>query len=189
MVGKIKVKAGEKAEATSGKTAAKYLAEDELIMAVMPVAGSLVIFGRRTNDMTLKEKAAVTESGLRKMRDTELSTKARSIYELAASRAVDLEPIGVTAAKLTALKGKIDSYDEKSMARESSVSERMGASQSLVDLFKEADGLLDEEIDGFMEHLRGDYPQFYNEYFAARQIKDVGTRHRPAEPAPPPAQK
>lgn len=191
VVSKIKLKAAEKADATSGKTAAKYLAEDGLISALLPVSASLVILGRREKDMTLKEKATVTESGLRRMRDTELSTKANSIYELAASRATDLQARGVTAEKLTALKAKIETYDQTLSARESSVSERMGASQSLVDLFKEADSLLDEEVDGLMEHVRDDYPQFYNEYFAARMIKDAGTRHRPTEaaPTPPSAQK
>ena len=92
IVSKIKMKAAEKAEATSGKTSAKYLAEDELMGALLPVAASLVILGRREKEMTLKESAYVTESGLRRMRDTELSTKANSIYELAVSRAADLQP-------------------------------------------------------------------------------------------------
>ena len=186
IVSKIKIKAAEKAEATSGKTSAKYLAEDELIGLLLQVAASLVIRGRREKEMALKESAYVTESGLRRMRDTELSTKANSIYELAVSRAADLQTFGVTAEKLTALKGNIEAYGKALGARESSVSERMGASQSLVDLFKEADGQLDEEIDGLMEHFRSDYPQFYNEYFAAREIKDAGVRHREPTPAPPP---
>jgi hypothetical protein len=32
-----------------------------------------------------------------------------------------------------------------------------------------------------MELVRGSQTQFYNEYFAARVIKDLGTRHRPAQ--------
>jgi hypothetical protein len=32
-----------------------------------------------------------------------------------------------------------------------------------------------------MELVRGSQTQFYNEYFAAMVIKDLGTRHRPAQ--------
>jgi len=47
------------------------------------------------------------------------------------------------------------------------------------DQFAEADEILHKEIDKHMEHLREDYPQFYEEYFDARRIRHAGIRHRP----------
>jgi hypothetical protein len=38
-----------------------------------------------------------------------------------------------------------------------------------------------EVLQTLMELVRGSQTQFYNEYFAARVIKDLGTRHRPAQ--------
>ena len=57
------------------------------------------------------------------------------------------------------------------------------------DLFAEADEILHDEIDKHMEHLRADYPQFYEEYFDARRIRHACIRHRPdakndAQPVP-----
>jgi hypothetical protein len=39
-----------------------------------------------------------------------------------------------------------------------------------------------EVVQTLMEPVRGSETQFYNEYFAARVIKDLGTRHRPTQP-------
>ena len=38
-----------------------------------------------------------------------------------------------------------------------------------------------EVVQTLMELVRGSQTQFYNEYFAARVIKHLGTRHRPAQ--------
>jgi hypothetical protein len=81
---------------------------------------------------------------------------------------------------LTDLEGKIQAFSSSIGQRESSVAERMGARGNLMELFDVADKTLTEELDRLMELVRGSQTQFYNEYFAARVIKDLGTRHRPA---------
>ena len=192
IVDNIKTKAAEKVGATAGKAAAKDASEDCLVRALLPVALSLVILGRKMNDLPLKEKGTVTETALRKMRDQSLLIKATDIYNTALSRAADLVSVGVDAQKLAALKATIDDYEAKSKARESGVSQQVGATTTLGDLFKDAREVLDEEIDGFMEHMRDPYPEFYTEYHNARHVKNYGVRHRNGgnnpSPAPAPAQ-
>jgi len=136
----------------AGKVAAKNQAEDELLNVLVPVASALLVHGGRQKQIDLREKANVSGSALRKMRDTELE-------------------------------GKIKAFSASIGQRESSVAGRVGARANLLELFDVADRTLTDELDRMMELLRGSQTQFYNEYFAARVIKDLGARHRAAPPA------
>ena len=181
----IEAKAMQMNNAVAGKTMTKLQAEDEMIQSLMPTASALYAYGRKEKNAELTAKADVKESYLRRMRDTELVIKARSIHELAAANAAALAPYGITDAKVNALKEKIDSYDTSLGERESGSAARTGARLSLTELFAKADDLLENEIDRQMELLREAYTEFYNEYFAARVIRDLGIVHEP-EPTPPP---
>jgi hypothetical protein len=68
-------------------------------------------------------------------------------------------------------------------ARESSIASRKGARGTMYSLFAEADEVLNEEIDHFMELIRPAETEFYNKYFTARIIKDTGVRHRKPDEA------
>jgi len=181
----IEAKAMQMNNAVAGKTMTKLQAEDEMIQSLMPTASALYAYGRKEKNAELTAKADVKESYLRRMRDTELVIKARSIHELAAANAAALAPYGITDAKVNALKEKIDSYDTSLGERESGSAARTGARLSLTELFAKADDLLENEIDRQMELLREAYREFYNEYFAARVIRDLGIVHEP-EPTPAP---
>jgi hypothetical protein len=180
----IRSKSAEVNNASTGKTAAKIKAEDELTSILLPVAAGLFVYAKKQNDTELKEKAKVTESGLFLMRDTELAGKGEEIANLAAKYTADLPIAGITEKMISDLKSKSDAYRVALGSRESSVAERIGARTSMQDLFVKADDILEEEIDPAMELVRGSNTQFYNEYFAARVIKDLGIRHRQQATAP-----
>ena len=58
----------------------------------------------------------------------------------------------------------------------------------LSELFVQADEVLKEEIDPMMQVFRMSDAEFYNEYRAARVIRDLGVRHtKPGQPAAAPA--
>jgi hypothetical protein len=180
----IRLKSAEAKNASTGKTAVKYQAEDALVAALLPVASAVAIHGQKTNDAELKAKAKVTESGLRLMRDTELAAKGEDIAKLAESILVNLAPSNITAESLATLRAKAQAYRAALGARESGVASRMGARTSMEDLFAKADEILNEEIDPAMELIRATKTQFYNQYFTLRVVKDTGIRHKPeAQPA------
>ncbi len=91
----------------------------------------------------------------------------------------------IRQATLDDLDAKIKAFAQALENREGGVAERSGAKTALSDLFNKADSVL-EKLDAMMQLLRGKAPQFLNEYFASRVIKDVGIRHRP-EPTTAPA--
>lgn len=182
---KIKDAAKEQREATAGKRAAKQEAEDVLISELMKIGSALYAYGRRVGNTEIQAIANVRESKLAILRDTELVSRAKSIHKTAEENAVGLKDYGVTAEMIIDLAGKIDMFSAALGERESSAAKSTGATASLVNLFALVDELLNEELDRLVELLRESNTNFYNEYFAARVIKDLGIRHREAKPKPP----
>ena len=199
LVQQIKDKGRDKREATAGKTEKKQQAEDAMILALVKVASSLYSFARRTKKSEVAAIADVTESQLRKIRDTELASMATSIHTSALANVAALADYGVTPAVLTDLQTKTAAFSTPACRnalrragtalgdRESSVAERVGAGAALGDLFDQMDELLKDELDRLIETVRESERDFYNEYFAARVIKDIGIRHtKPNQPPPTP---
>lgn len=172
-------------KAIKGKSQAKLQAEDDLVEVLMPVGSALWALGSVTRDQEMMARAKLNDSMLRRMRDTDLLARAKAIHQEAVPHLEALAAYSVTQERLDDLDAKIKGFESALGNRESSVAERSGAKAALADLFNEADTLLDQ-IDAMMELVRTKASQFYNEYFAARVIKDVGIRHRPEEPAAEP---
>ncbi len=191
VVAQIEGKSQEYNHATTGKVNVKREAEAALITETLAMAAALFAYARKQKNAELKAKATVTESVLRLMRDTERVTQANAILGLVNANLQALADYGITQEKATAYQGKIAVFAAAVGGRESSIAERAGARTSLVDLFRQADELLREELDRCMELLRATEQQFYTEYFAARIVKDLGLRHRQptngTQPAPVPA--
>ncbi|MBI3365892.1 MAG: hypothetical protein HY033_13420 [Ignavibacteriae bacterium] len=185
-VQQIKVKGRERHEATAGKTATKQQAEDALVASLMEIASALYSFAWKAGRNDVKEIADVTETKLRRMRDTELESRAKSIHEKATADASGLANYNITAEKISNLQGRIADFGSALGERESSAAGRTGLTTTLTTLFDQADEILAEDLDRLMETVRDANNDFYNTYFSARVIKDTGIRHKKAEPAPPP---
>jgi hypothetical protein len=185
-VQEIHRKAIAKRDATAGKTETKQEAKDSLVSALMAIAAPMYTYARKVKNNEVKDIADVRQSKLEKLRDTELVSRATSIHTQANTIGAALEPYGVTIAMITDLDTKINNFNAALGERESGMAIRSGATTALIDLFNAADELLNEDMDRLIETLRVSNTDFYNEYFAARVIKDIGVRHEPVTPTPPP---
>lgn len=185
LLAKLGAKSIEVDEATKGKTRTKAQAEDDLVDVLMPVGSALWAYATASRDTEMAARTRINDSMLRRVRDTELLGKAKGVHAEAAAKLAGLADYGITQPTLDDLSAKIEAYSAALGNRESSVAERIGAREALAGLFAEADSVL-EQIDAIMELMRANSVQFYNEYFAARVIKDVGIRHRAEEPAAEP---
>ncbi len=186
LVVQIRSKSTEVITATAGKSQGKWDAEDLLLDTLVPVAAALSAYATKTGDTAMKDTCTISETKLRRMRDTDLVARATAIHQHGTA-GEGLAAYGVTTEMLAALKQRIDAFNRSIGERESSVAQRMGARLSLSNLYDKADSMLTDEIDNMIEMLKGTETQFYNEYFAARVTKDVGLRHKPDEsqqPAP-----
>jgi hypothetical protein len=182
----IKTRAIAMNSATEGKTATKRAAEDDLVDAIIRVSSALFSLGRKNNDLELQSRAKIERSTLQRMRDTELVVKGTEVYQLAEKFRAELEPYTITNEEVDTFKTKVNAFETSLGTREAGMAMRGGARQSLTEDFVSTDDILEMELDKHMELLKKDFPQFYDEYLAARVIKDMGIRHNDEEPPPEP---
>ena len=158
---------------SKGATAAKDDAEDDLIEALIKIAGGLYVFARKSKNENLKNTSKVTQSGLKKIRDTELLQKAKNILSNANDNISKLSPYGITSALITDLNSRITTYENTLGSKESKFAESKASRQELGSLFEDADDLLKEDLDTFVDMMKEGNKGFYNKYQAARIIKDL----------------
>ena len=178
-LGQIHQKSSEKETATEGKTKAKNEAERWLILIMMRIGGAARGYASAIGDRPMYEAVSFTRTDLGKLRDQDLLTKARSLLKLATPIAGELAERGIDAEALTLLGTRTAEYEAALGEQMIGIPKRQGASKNVDELFKETSRLLDDEIDGMMEAMEETDPEFYAAYLNARQIKDLGLRHRP----------
>jgi hypothetical protein len=187
IVSDIKTKSVEVDIATVGKVAAKCSAQEALVAALLPFCAVLHVLGRKQNNAEIQGRTNVSESRLNAMRDTELASYATALIDLASANLQGITPNGIGQERIDDLKSKTDAYAMTIGVHEASVAERIGARGRMSEMFDNADDLLREELDRYMELLRPTEVEFYNKYFSARLVRDTGVRHRNGDAAAIPA--
>jgi hypothetical protein len=179
VVDELKEKYIETERATAGKTSHKYDSEDALVDCLPGVCSVLYVYGRKQNNREIMERADISESRLRRMRDTDLASYGADIANMAEANSAGLTGLVLPEARIPDIKEKAAAYNAAIGSRESGVAERIGVNAALADLFDRADDIINDELDRYMELVRSDDPEFYNMYKAALVIKNTGVRHRP----------
>jgi hypothetical protein len=173
---------------TAGKVAAKDEAEDALVMATVIVSSGVAALARSKGNAQLKEAVHIPESRLRHARPSDQLNMAKVTYDLAKANGQELVSYGISTTMLDDLKSRTTAYENCVKEVASGMAERTGARTAVSDLFVQADEVLKEELDRMMQVFRVTDPEFYNDYRAARVIKDIGVRHtKPGQPATPAA--
>ena len=160
---------------TVSKGAARQKAADEeaLIDQLMTLASLLYTYAARNGQEALKAVVKVTESDLRKMRDTELLARSRTILEQVETAQAALTDYGITDAAITGLRDHIAAYANALDSQEAAGGEKTAARQTLHRAFDGADLVLYEQLDPLMEAFRDRDQDFYNRYHSTRVIKDL----------------
>ena len=168
--------------ATSGSSETKWTAEDDLIAAILKLAKPMKTIAKQRKDPKLADIVNVNDSGLRHSRENDLVVTAKAIYNATLTLTPDeLSAYNIPADEIPCLATKIDAYSKSIGGRESSVEVRKGTRQSVIAGYRKVESDL-EDIDNSMERLKDKYPEFYNEYTAARIIKATGGGHKPKNP-------
>lgn len=166
---------GKSEEASQkGKVALKGEREQNVVDSALVVSSGLYALASSTNDAELKEKTRTTRSALMSLRDLELITFGRTSLALAVDRAAQLADYNVTQEAIGNLEQAIVGFVAAMEATAGERSARKGASQSRLSLLDEVDQLLNERIDKLMITVRPSQPEFFDEYKAARVIRDLG---------------
>jgi hypothetical protein len=174
--------------AIAGKTKLKHDAREALIMALLPVAGSLSAYAHENAKADVKSRAGFSENRFRSMRELELIDNACSVHSAASEHASAIEEFGITKEHLAALRAAIDAYRAMIDGRQVGSVARQDAHSTVAQLFSKVDELLSEVLDRQMELFRAVRPEFYERYFLARNYRVLGVRHEPQPPEQPAAQ-
>lgn len=159
----------------SGIAAAKSDSKQHLARITSDYADIISAFASATKNAALKEEVNYSYHKLSKMRDESLVPVCRIVHARAEENLDALRDYGITPQKLTLLDNAINDYAAKSPKTHAAIANRQAHNANLRELFKQADDILKNQMDGLMKNFRTSHPDFYNAYLAAREIIDPHT--------------
>ncbi len=142
----------------------------------MEIAGALFAYASLISDAALKARADFARSDFSRMRDTLVIENAKQILTDAKSISGKLLDYGISEEILNDYSTKIDEYEKTVTSPREAVIERKTATETIPDMMREIDEILDNQMDRIMQRYLSKNPAFYYDYFSAREIMDEGLR-------------
>ena len=159
-----------------GAVAAKNNSLDDLVERVFRLGNAVFSIGRKTGNEQYKSAGNVSIADLNHMRETDVELHCSKIAGIAKECADELSIFGVTAEEIEAFNKALETYRKMVDSKEVKTAESRAARKSLYECFDKADDILANDIDTLMELVKISNPDFYNQYRAARSIRDLGGR-------------
>lgn len=174
------------AQKTTGLAADKEALRKIMATAAVEVALATHAYAKKSKNNDLAAKTNVSVSTFLEGRDTLAAATALNIHAAATANLASLATYGVAAAKLTALKAKVDAYTASlSKPRDAAAIARTSTKQ-MKDEFAAADAALKDQMDALVPQFAATNAKFASDYQVARIIVDnVGGQPKP-KPAPQP---
>lgn len=176
----IKEQDGTYQTISKGATAVKHSAEDSLIENIVAIAGVLYVYGKEVDNKMILETCALTESRLKRMRDTEIAQTADMVISLLDEHVTLLVDYDLTQKTIDELIDYKVAFENALQNKEVKFSESKDARAQLNNSFQKGSAIL-KNIDKLIELVRKSEPDFYNQYHNARMIIDLGLGTRKRE--------
>jgi len=171
----------------NGGAALKKTAKQSLVGTAFQIAAATRAFAVVNKNAELAAQLDYSEYDLGKGRPQEVVARCRNLWSTATDNLQASAAFGVTAAKLTSLKQRINAFEAADPKPRNGRTATKAATDSLPPAFAQVDEILNDCLDGLMAQFKDSSSEFYNEYFAARTVVDVpGTRAKKPTPAPIP---
>lgn len=163
----IKCKQRELSSESMEKSLQVSKVKDDLILLLLPVISSLHNYAKETKDAALKSTTRVTYSQIVRIQDRELIEKAVMIIKLAEKYMTRTRRQEITLHTLQTLRYKVEKFR---LLLEDRFFSFISSSSLLAmnSLFAEADKMLYNFIDNFVESLSEGYPEFHRNYLKVR---------------------
>lgn len=172
---------------STGLSADKEALRKTMAVATVEVALATNAYAKKVKNNDLAAKTSVSISTYMEGRDTIAATNALNIHAAATANLVNLAAYGVTAAKLTALKAKIDAYAASLSKPRDAVGSGSTATKQMGDEFDAADAALNDQMDALVPQFAAANATFVTDYTNARIIVDSsGGKAKAKTPAPHP---
>jgi hypothetical protein len=171
----------------SGAASEKSYALESVGSAAFEVCAAVHAFAVVQQDYALEGRVDFSRSSVTLGRASSVVARCRDIHAAATVHVADLGDYGITAAKLTALKKKIDAFEESLAKPRQQVATSSAATVSLAEQFTEADTVLNKCLDKLVYQFKDSAPDFFNEFQTARSVVNIrGGRKTNEAPAPTP---
>jgi hypothetical protein len=119
------------------------------------------------------------------MRETDIDQYCSGIAGLVKECPAEFTSSGIVAEEIAAFDNALDTYRQQADSKEVKTAESRVARKSLFECFDKADEILNSDIDTLVEVVKSSDENFYNQYKAARTIRDLGGHYskneKPAE--------
>jgi len=176
--------------AKSGAAAEKNAVLESLLDSARQVAGATRAGAVVNQDHELATKADFSRSDLGRGRSSEVVARCRNVWSAANDNLDVLGAFGVTTSRLTTLKKKIDDFETSQPRPRQDRANTSAATQTLPELFRQTDELLNDCLDGLIVQFKTSDADFFNAYHTARRIVSAPASRKPTgsiTPAPTPA--
>ena len=170
--------------AAAGATASKNNAVDALVAVSMRIVNALFVFGNNTKNEQIKAECALNQSDFYQIRELTLIRICCRIAEIGKQYIAELGAYGILESDLESLAAAIVSFRKARDEQQQRLAEVKSGRRILYEDIAAADNILKNEIDPLMELVKDSDPGFYNQYRAARVIKDLRARGRNNETVP-----
>ncbi|GET22757.1 carboxypeptidase-like regulatory domain-containing protein [Prolixibacter denitrificans] len=171
---KLQKAAANESNNWTGLSDYKQETKDALVVAALEVSSRLSSYARQNNRPELLKNTYYTESKLRYISDSDLSSSAEKLYDIAEANLEELATFGITAETQTAYKAKIDAFNKAIPMRRDSITAQVRQTKQTEQLFRDTDGVL-KQIDNLIEIVRNSNANLYVGYMDARKVIEVGT--------------
>ncbi|CAN5542538.1 hypothetical protein BH10ACI1_BH10ACI1_26700 [soil metagenome] len=158
-----------------GITADKTNRKQNLAQMAADIAGINFAFASANGNLMLKQEMNLKFNKLITTRDDQLAPRCQNIYARATENLEALRDYGIQAPQLAAFQTAINEYQAVTPKPRTAVSQRKAQNANLRRLFKEADAILNDQMDRLVVNFRVSNPDFVAQYFSNRQIIDPAT--------------
>lgn len=155
-------------------------------VAAYEVSGAVQAYAVEMSDLALEARVNYSLSSIVLGKEDQVLSRCWSIHAVATERLAVLADNGITAAKLTALKKKIEAFETVQPKPRNRVSKGSAATEALDILFRDASRLLRKRLDKLVLQFKSSAPEFVKEYETARVVVDVRGPSKATKPTPAP---
>ena len=159
----------------SGAAEAKRDALQELGDVAYEVAGGVLAFADNSGDAILAARVKFSRSAVVAGSANAVVARAQDIVDAATETLDSLGDHGVTTEKLKVLKNALKAYDAVRALPRNAIGAGAAATKAMERLFRQADRLLENQIDRLVWQFRASTPDLYDKYQTSRSIVSAAT--------------
>jgi hypothetical protein len=158
-------------------SAEKTQAFQALVNAAYETAAAVHACAVASSNQELAKRLDFSRSDVGEGSDSRVVSRCQGIHSAATENLDSLADYGVTTAKLTALKKRIETFQTVATKPRQTAAAVSAATRQLENLFTAVDTVLKKRMDKLAVQFKESQPAFYNEYRAARRmVRTAGSR-------------